>query len=81
MSNLAGTLRASGKLEEARLLQQTVLDICCRSKGANHFDTSVAMNNLAETLRALGLPAEALPLQQDVAARFQQLLGDEHPVR
>jgi hypothetical protein len=52
MNNLANTLRAQGKLEEAAAMKKEVLEKMQRILGDEHPNTITAMNNSAITILA-----------------------------
>jgi tetratricopeptide (TPR) repeat protein len=77
-SNLAGLLRATGKLPEAKFLYELLLDDCERLCGEDAPETLAARSGLAATLALLGDFERALALHTRVAAVCEARLGPDH---
>ncbi|MFM9433373.1 eukaryotic-like serine/threonine-protein kinase [Janthinobacterium sp. CG_23.3] len=75
---LARLLRLCGKLDEARFLEEAIVDARTQLLGAEHPATLAGMANLAATLAQQGDCATALALQDAVLAAYMRLLGREH---
>jgi hypothetical protein len=71
MGNLAGTLKRSGELSEAKGLEVQVLDWRRVHLGPSHWLTIVAMENLACTLERLSEATEA----EKLFAQVEELRG------
>ena len=79
-SNLAGALREQGRLDEARFLDECIVEARERLLGAEHPDTLSARAGLAATLARQGHGAEALAMQDGVLDAYLRMLGSEHPL-
>jgi Tetratricopeptide repeat len=79
MNNLAATMFAQRKLDDARAMQEDVLARRRRALGDEHPDTLSARANLAATLRDQGDIGGARRLYEDVLAARRRLLGEDHP--
>ncbi|MDC8760770.1 tetratricopeptide repeat protein [Janthinobacterium fluminis] len=77
-AGMARVLRQSGKLDEARFLEEAVVEARAAKLGAEHPATLAGMANLAATLAQQGDCAAALELQDSVLAAYMRLLGREH---
>ena len=77
-SSLAGLLRQTGKLHEAKFLYELLLDDCIRLAGAEHPETQAARAALAATLAQLGEFEAALALHDEVIANYERRLGPGH---
>ncbi len=78
-NQLAIAYRYLGQREQARVLDQDILDRRRRILGDDHPNTLTAANNLANGLRALGQHEQARALDQDNLDRRRRILGDDHP--
>ncbi|MFD0579972.1 tetratricopeptide repeat protein [Dactylosporangium darangshiense] len=79
LDNLAVSLRALGRADEAEALRRRALAITETTLGPDHPDTALRLDNLAVTLRALGRAYEAEPLQRRALAITETTLGPDHP--
>jgi len=79
MSNLAETLRALDRVDEARPVQVDVVAGFRRLLGEEHPDTLTARNNLALMQSALGWLDEAALEMQSLAETRERSLGASHP--
>lgn len=79
LRSLAITYHDIGRLEEARILQQEVLDLRKEILGDVHPDTISAMNNLSNTYGTLGRTEESTLLQGEVLRLRKKILGERHP--
>ncbi|MBM0276007.1 FxSxx-COOH system tetratricopeptide repeat protein [Micromonospora tarensis] len=77
--NLALTLGALGRHDEALALHEETVARRRRLLGENHPHTLLSAGDLADELAASGRPAKALELHRDVLARQRRVLGDDHP--
>jgi hypothetical protein len=77
--DLALTLRAQGKLEEAKRRQHQVLDIREESLGESSPRTLAAMSHLAATLRAKDDLEAAQKLEQRVLDAQRRVFDEEQP--
>jgi len=68
LNGLGGTLRAEGKLEEARQLLSEALVLRRKVFGSDHLGVADSLANLAYTLELLGRAAEAEPLCRECLA-------------
>jgi tetratricopeptide (TPR) repeat protein len=80
LNNLAATLHASGRSEEARQLFERVLAERRRQLGDAHPDTLATANSLGAVLLEQGRPEAAEPLLEESLARGRATLGPQHPV-
>jgi tetratricopeptide (TPR) repeat protein len=80
LNNLAATLHASGRSEEARELFERVLTERRRQLGDAHPDTLATLNSLGALLLELGRPDAAEPLLSTSLERCRAALGPEHPL-
>ena len=78
-ATLAAVLRALGRYDQARELDEDTLARGRRVLGEDHPDTLISANNLALDLRALGDHQAARELDEDTLARHRRVLGDDHP--
>jgi tetratricopeptide (TPR) repeat protein len=78
-NNLACSLAALGKHQQARTLDEDTLTRRRRVLGDDHPDTLSAANNLARSLAALGKHQQARTLDEDTLTRCRRVLGDDHP--
>ena len=78
-TTLAHALRAMGRYEEARQLDEESLAWERRLGGNDHHYTLIAASHLAIDLRALGLVRAAQELHEDTLARRRRVLGEDHP--
>ena len=67
VNNLAGLLKAQGKLVEAETLYRRALEGCEQQLGAQHPHTLISVINMAGMLQAQGKLAEAEPLYRRCA--------------
>jgi len=77
MGNLASIYKKQGKLEEAVMLGEQVLEKMKEIHGDNHPDTVRSMNNLGVTYWRQGNKSAAL--QEEVVHKSRQINGDNHP--
>jgi tetratricopeptide (TPR) repeat protein len=77
-ASLAMLLRQQGQLDDARFLQECVVDACVGAHGRDHPATLAAQSQLAATLALQGQGADALALQESVLGGYQRLLGPHH---
>jgi tetratricopeptide (TPR) repeat protein len=70
--------RRRGELENARKIQEEVLETRRRVLGDEHPGTLLSMDNLAGTLRAQGELVGAREIQAEVLETRRRVLGDEH---
>ncbi|MEU4517375.1 FxSxx-COOH system tetratricopeptide repeat protein [Amycolatopsis sp. NPDC024027] len=78
-NNLAGSLRAVGKFQQARELDEDIHARFKRIFGDDHPYTLTSANNLATDLAELGEHRQARELDEDTLARRKRTLGDDHP--
>ena len=78
-NGLAVALRALGRYEPAKEVNEDTLARRRRIHGDDHRDTLISAGNLASTMRALHHEEEALKLNQDNLNRRRRLLGEDHP--
>jgi tetratricopeptide (TPR) repeat protein len=79
ISGLAHVLRLQGRLKEARVLNEQLLDAERLRSGPASSGTLSTMNNLAGVYMALGLRAEAAKLFEQVLQARRLTLPPEHP--
>lgn len=79
-ANLAMMYRELGNYEQAKQLQERILEPMRRALGPDHVDTLGTINNLAVTRYELGDYAGAAELYAEVLARMRSKQGDEHPM-
>jgi len=79
MAGLGNALSSLGRYDEARAMQERVLELRRRVLGEEHPDTLTAINNLALTLKAQGDLNEARAMQERVLELRRRVLGEEHP--
>ncbi|KAL3910026.1 MAG: hypothetical protein SGPRY_009212 [Prymnesium sp.] len=81
ITNLAGLLRAQGKLADAEPLAREVLSTWRELEATAKVprNTLTSINILAELLHSQGKDAEAEPLCVEVLAGFSAFFGEEHP--
>ena len=77
-NNLAGTYRASGRLDKAIPLYEQTLEDSIRVLGTDHPGTLTARNNLAGAYRAAGRLEEAITLYEQVFSGRSRVLGPDH---
>ena len=77
-NNLAGTYRASGRLDKAIALYEQNLGDSIRVLGPDHPDTLTARNNLAGAYQAAGRLSEAITLYEQVFSGRSRVLGPDH---
>ncbi|MER7132629.1 FxSxx-COOH system tetratricopeptide repeat protein [Streptosporangium saharense] len=77
--NVANVKRSQGKYEEARDLDQWVLDQQLRVVGEGHPHTLLTTGGLAADLRGLGEYEKALDMDRATYERWKTLFGQEHP--
>ena len=77
-NNLAGTYRASGRLDKAIPLYEQNLEDSIRVLGTDHPDALTARNNLASAYRAAGRLDEAITLYEQVLSGRSRVLGPDH---
>ena len=77
-NSLAGTYRASGRLDKAITLYEQALEDSIRVLGTDHPDTLAARNNLAGAYRAAGRLEEAITLYEQVFSGRSRVLGPDH---
>ena len=78
-STLAAVLRALGRYDQARELDEDTLARSRRLLGDDHPSTVASAHNLAINLRGLGEHQAARELDEDTLARKRRVLGDDHP--
>lgn len=78
-SNLAIIHGALGDLDQARSLNEDLLEKRSSILGAEHADTLTSMNELGLTLAALGDSQRALELTRAAYEGFRKALGDTNP--
>jgi tetratricopeptide (TPR) repeat protein len=79
MSNLAATLRAQGREDEALALQETVLARLAHLLGPQHPATLAARANLAISYDVSERVDEAIALMTEAIAESEAILGAAHP--
>jgi len=79
MVNLASVLRAAGRPDEARPLDQQAREALMGIYGDQHPFTLAASINYASDLAACGDLAEAIRIGQDTLANCRSALGPDHP--
>ena len=77
-NNLAGTYRASGRLDKAIPLYEQTLEDSIRVLGTDHPSTLTTRNNLAGAYRAAGRLDKAIPLYEQVFGGRSRVLGPDH---
>ena len=77
-NNLASTLKTLGAPEDAKTLQQEVVEASQRTLGAEHPDTLTFKNNLALTLQDLDALEDAKRLQQEMLETEERTFGAKH---
>ena len=77
-NNLAGTYRASGRLDKAIALYEQTLEDSIRVLGTDHPSTLTSRLNLAGTYRDAGRLDEAIPLYEQVFSGRSRVLGPDH---
>ncbi len=75
---LATTLAAQERWDEAESLYRTALASLRQTLGDDHHDVGTTINNLAGMLRQSGRPADADPLYREALRIYREALGDEH---
>ena len=76
--NLAGTIKALGDPEGARVLEEKVLQVRSRTLPDDHPDLQWARGNLASTIKALGDLEGARALEEKVLEVRTRTLSDDH---
>jgi tetratricopeptide (TPR) repeat protein len=77
--NVANILREQARFEEARSLDEEVLDSQRKLLGPRHPHTLMTSGSLAADLRALGRYAEALPMEDVTYRAWSEGFGEDHP--
>ena len=77
-NNLAGTYRASGRLDKAIALYEQTLEDSIRGLGTDHPSTLTSRLNLAGAYQAAGRLSEAIPLYEQVFSGRSRVLGPDH---
>ena len=77
-NNLAGTYRASGRLDKAIALYEQNLEDSIRVLGSDHPGTLTSRLNLAGAYQAAGRLSEAIPLYEQVFSGRSRILGPDH---
>ena len=77
-NNLAGTYRASGRLDKAITLYEQTLEDSIRVLGPDHPSTLTSRLNLAGAYRAAGRLDEAITLYEQVFSGRSRVLGPDH---
>ncbi len=77
-NNLAGTYRASGRLDKAIALYEQTLEDSIRVLGLDHPSTLTSRLNLAGAYRAAGRLDEAIALYEQVFSGRRRVLGPDH---
>ena len=77
-NNLAGTYRASGRLDKAIALYEQTLEDSIRILGPDHPSTLTSRLNLAGAYRAAGRLDEAITLYEQVFTGRSRVLGPDH---
>ena len=77
-NNLAGTYRASGRLDKATPLYEQNLEDSIRGLGTDHPSTLTSRLNLAGAYQAAGRLSEAIPLYEQVFSGRSRVLGPDH---
>jgi tetratricopeptide (TPR) repeat protein/CO dehydrogenase nickel-insertion accessory protein CooC1 len=75
--NLANLVRALGRFEEARTIDEEVLKAQIELLGADHAHPLLTAGGLAADLRALGRFAEALPRAKETYETWLTVLGED----
>ena len=78
-SQLANVLRSQGHYEQARELDQAVLERQRATVGDGHPHTWITAGGLAADLRALGRFDDALAMDNVTYERLRELFGEDHP--
>jgi tetratricopeptide (TPR) repeat protein len=79
LNNLAGSLKAQGKYDEALIYANQSLDINKRVLGNEHPSTLTSIACVAGNLQAKGDYAAAEPFLRQVISGKSRILGNEHP--
>jgi len=77
-NNLAGTYRASGRLDKAITLYEQTLEDSIRVLGPDHLSTLTSRLNLAGAYQAAGRLDEAITLYEQVFSGRSRVLGPDH---
>ena len=77
-NNLAGTYRASGRLDKAIAMYKQTLEDSTRILGPDHPSTLTSRFNLAGAYRAAGRLDEAIPLYEQVFSGRSRVLSPDH---
>ena len=77
-NNLAGTYRASGRLDKAIALYEQTLEDSIRILGPDHPGTLTSRLNLAGAYQAASRLDEAIPLYEQVFSGRSRVLGPDH---
>ena len=78
-ASLSAALRALGRYQAARVLDEDTLARRRRVLGEDHPDTLQSAENLAVDLYELGDSRAARELDEDTLARRRRVLGEDHP--
>ena len=77
-NSLAGTYRASGRLDKAIALNEQNLEDSIHVLGTDHPSTLTSRLNLAGAYQAAGRLSEAIPLYEQVFSGRSRVLGPDH---
>jgi len=78
-NNLAGTYRASGRLDKAIPLYEQTLEDSIRGLGTDNPSTLTSRLNLAGAYQAAGRLSEAIPLYEQVFSGRSRIMGPDSP--
>ena len=78
-NNLAGTYRASGRLDKAIPLYEQILEDSIRVLGTDHPGTLTSRLNLAGAYQAAGRLDEAITLKKQILADAMRIMGPDSP--
>ena len=78
-NNLAGTYRASGRLDKAIALYEQTLEDSIRVLGTDHPGTLTSRLNLAGAYHATGRLDEAITLKKQILADAMRIMGPDSP--
>ena len=76
-NNLAGTYRASGRLDKAIAMYKQTLEDSTRILGTDHPSTLASRDDLAAAYRAAGRLDEAIPLYERIFDDVMRILGPD----
>jgi len=79
MANLASIYGNQGRWEEAKELEERVMEARKTRLGEDHPDTLMSMHKLAFTWKSQGRQADALAMMKGCAQARHRVLGPEHP--